>query len=380
MPSVHHVSQLIGKVYDAALDAALWPDVLREVFSFVGAGAGGWLMIGSHGERLASMCVNFDTGESHKYNSYYGSLDPVAPLLEKSPVGHVVVCRNSLSERHTKGEFYHDWARPNEVADGLFVNIEQGVEETCWLVLARPWLTNPFGSPLTLQRLELLVPHFQRGMATRRVMASSLEHDLGASVPIQTHHGCVLLSNAGKILFANEVARRMTTRDEGLVVSSHGLRARSPREDVELQRLITAARPRGAEHVRMGGQTRISGASGEYLNVQTIPLTSHWIGEAFPQSTLVLIIDVERTTRTHCRALQELYRLTPAEAAVAVRIPGSRGLQKISDEMGLGLSTVRTHLQRVFEKTGTHRQAELVRLLSELDRVGEGMTAIRNKL
>jgi DNA-binding CsgD family transcriptional regulator len=31
------------------------------------------------------------------------------------------------------------------------------------------------------------------------------------------------------------------------------------------------------------------------------------------------------------------------------------------------LSTARTHLQSVFEKTGTHRQAELVRLLIELE-------------
>jgi DNA-binding CsgD family transcriptional regulator len=33
----------------------------------------------------------------------------------------------------------------------------------------------------------------------------------------------------------------------------------------------------------------------------------------------------------------------------------------------LRVSTVRTHLQRVFDKTGTHRQAELVQLIAELD-------------
>jgi DNA-binding CsgD family transcriptional regulator len=35
--------------------------------------------------------------------------------------------------------------------------------------------------------------------------------------------------------------------------------------------------------------------------------------------------------------------------------------------MGVALSTVRTHLQRAFEKTGTDRQAELARVLSELE-------------
>jgi FixJ family two-component response regulator len=39
------------------------------------------------------------------------------------------------------------------------------------------------------------------------------------------------------------------------------------------------------------------------------------------------------------------------------------GLGPIADEMSVSLSTVRTHLQHVFDKTQTHRQAELVRLL-----------------
>ena len=42
------------------------------------------------------------------------------------------------------------------------------------------------------------------------------------------------------------------------------------------------------------------------------------------------------------------------------------GLQSVADELRVTLSTARTHLQSVFEKTGTHRQAELVRLLIEL--------------
>ena len=378
MPSALHVSQLIGRIYDAALDATLWADVLRDVLPFIGAGAGHMLMIGTRGERQNAISVNFDAAESNKYNSYYGRLDPVAPILEKSPVGCVVVCRNSLSERHRSGEFYHDWAAPNEVADGLFVNIERSCDEVCSLVLARPWLATPLGSPLALRRLELLVPHFLRSMATRRAMASSARYPLEAAIPIQTHHGCVLLSNSGKVLFANEVARRLTADEDGLVVSTQGLRARSPRENAQLQRLISAARPSGTGQVRMGDHLRVSGVSGD-LKVQTIPLTSHWLGEAFAHSTLVLIIDIERTRRSQSLALQEIYRLTPAETAVAVRIPGSRGLQKIADEMGLGLSTVRTHVQRIFEKTGTHRQADVVRLLSELDRVGAGTEDTRKR-
>jgi DNA-binding CsgD family transcriptional regulator len=38
-------------------------------------------------------------------------------------------------------------------------------------------------------------------------------------------------------------------------------------------------------------------------------------------------------------------------------------LKEISEELSISLTTVRTHLQHVFDKTDTRRQAELVRLL-----------------
>ncbi|MFD0325598.1 helix-turn-helix transcriptional regulator [Lysobacter gummosus] len=43
------------------------------------------------------------------------------------------------------------------------------------------------------------------------------------------------------------------------------------------------------------------------------------------------------------------------------------GLQHVANALGVTLSTVRIHLQHVFEKTNTHRQAELVRLLLQID-------------
>lgn len=49
----------------------------------------------------------------------------------------------------------------------------------------------------------------------------------------------------------------------------------------------------------------------------------------------------------------DCFDLTPAEPAIAVTA-------------GVSRPTVRTHLQRVMEKTGVARQTDLVRLLSEL--------------
>lgn len=58
--------------------------------------------------------------------------------------------------------------------------------------------------------------------------------------------------------------------------------------------------------------------------------------------------------------------LSPRETAVA-RCVG-RGLtdKEIARELGIGLPSVRTYLQRVFEKTGVHRRAALARLADRL--------------
>jgi DNA-binding NarL/FixJ family response regulator len=61
--------------------------------------------------------------------------------------------------------------------------------------------------------------------------------------------------------------------------------------------------------------------------------------------------------------LRRLYGLTTAEAAVAIRLIQGDGIKPIAESMCLSAGTVRTHVQHIFDKTGTHRQAELVRTL-----------------
>lgn len=80
-------------------------------------------------------------------------------------------------------------------------------------------------------------------------------------------------------------------------------------------------------------------------------------------SALVVIVDPEQQPEPPADLLRRLYGLTNAEAAVALRLLRGEGLKPISDEMALSIATIKTHLQHIFDKTDTHRQAELVRCL-----------------
>ena len=62
--------------------------------------------------------------------------------------------------------------------------------------------------------------------------------------------------------------------------------------------------------------------------------------------------------------LRGLFDLTPAEARFASALVSGRAVKEASRSVGITESSGRTYLTRIFAKTGTHRQAELVTLLT----------------
>jgi DNA-binding CsgD family transcriptional regulator len=64
--------------------------------------------------------------------------------------------------------------------------------------------------------------------------------------------------------------------------------------------------------------------------------------------------------------VEALFGLTTAETAVFEQVAGGLGVRRAATALGVAPSTVRTHLLRVYDKTGVRRQADLVRLSSSL--------------
>lgn len=58
--------------------------------------------------------------------------------------------------------------------------------------------------------------------------------------------------------------------------------------------------------------------------------------------------------------------MTESEAEVVLRIARGPALSAVAEELCLSVATVKTHLQHAYQKTGTHRQSELVRLTLSL--------------
>ncbi len=87
-----------------------------------------------------------------------------------------------------------------------------------------------------------------------------------------------------------------------------------------------------------------------------------------PLAGAALCAVVDRADRPTPRAeeLASLFDLTPAEARVAIEIARGDVPKVVAARLGTSYATVRTQLQRVYDKTGAASQADLVALLLQL--------------
>ena len=96
-------------------------------------------------------------------------------------------------------------------------------------------------------------------------------------------------------------------------------------------------------------------------------LSPHQRGEPAPQaaatSALIRVIEPDTRVAVSEEALRDLFDLTLAEARTARALLAGQEPREIAGQLHVGIGTVRTHLHRIFEKTGIQRQSQLVRLL-----------------
>ena len=163
--------------------------------------------------------------------------------------------------------------------------------------------------------------------------------------------------------------RKILRLNEGLHIRSGRIGATNAREEHELHRACHVALIGGRSGVRGGHCLLCRRPSGKRpFVIHVTPL--HRTGaddNSHDPSALIVIEDPERETETPATLLRRLFGLTVGEAEITVRLTRGGSLRDIAEDLSVSYQTVRTHLQHVFDKTDTHRQAELVRLLLTLD-------------
>ncbi|MFW2830515.1 helix-turn-helix transcriptional regulator [Sphingomonas sp. ID0503] len=82
-----------------------------------------------------------------------------------------------------------------------------------------------------------------------------------------------------------------------------------------------------------------------------------------PPAAMQLVSDPPSAGTAAATALCESYELTAQEARLALALAAGRSVVEAAEALSLSLESARTYLKRIFAKTGTHGQVDLVRLI-----------------
>ena len=88
------------------------------------------------------------------------------------------------------------------------------------------------------------------------------------------------------------------------------------------------------------------------------------LSKAFSAVAAIFVQDPTVLPRLPGEAFGRLYGLTAGEMRVAFAMASGLAPLETAETLGIGLQTVKTHLQHIFQKTGTARQVDLVALTS----------------
>lgn len=218
----------------------------------------------------------------------------------------------------------------------------------------RPLEEPPFPDE-TRAAMVALLPHFSRALGVMyrlRDAQFNLAVTLGALDRVAG--GVALFAEGGALRHLNREAERILNLADGLT--------RRTMEDAA--RPVIEADPMHAPHFSASAQVqRPSGRPAFVLQFAPLPAANDFPGEV---RAIGFITDPETQARLDVTLLQQLYNVTPAEARLAERLCAGDTLSGAAARCAITEATAKTQLARLFEKTNTGRQADLLRLLLSL--------------
>jgi DNA-binding CsgD family transcriptional regulator len=225
---------------------------------------------------------------------------------------------------------------------------------------------------LARRRVRLLLPHIRRAIFIGKVLllrdaktatlADALD-SIAAALFLVDGQGRLTRSNArGEALIADGSILR--TAGGRLVVSDSVA-------DQALRDALAVAASGEAMPGQQGIAVPLGRCDGDWQVAHVLPVPSNARrkvaagGEAI---ATVLVRKALLATPPTPEIIARLYGLTPSELRVLLAVFESDGAPDFSEVLGISEPTMRTHLRRLFEKTGAKRQADLVKLVAGFSR------------
>jgi DNA-binding CsgD family transcriptional regulator len=340
-------NRLLTTLYASATDPQSWAAGLSSLTEFA-AGSGMVYLLSDKTTHSAFSVMTNHYGEdlSRRYVEHYARHDIVNHVAARAPIGQFFSCTDFISEETVRrNPFYNEFFMPT---GSRYISAVRLIETERFLVttgIHRSLKQGPFVRR-EIERLQLVSDHL--------VQASQLLHRF---LELRAAHA----------------QTSAALRKQDGVRARHGkIEAGTAEQTSALHRLIhhAAASSLTGSDGRGGGSLAFARSSGlGQLAILVSPLleteATHGLFTG-RRGAILFITDPHQPSITPVTLLMQLFGLTKAEAAVAASLAAGKSVGEIAEETGVSRNTVRVQTQSVLGKTGTRRQAELVRLLLSL--------------
>jgi|GEM_PF-2429941 len=363
-----HDGQLIELIYELAEEEDCWQRLLPIMSAALAAPRSHIFIL--DGERI-------DENHSHaiseitirRYHAEFQGRDPRINWAERH-LGRVFSDVEIVDEKQWENSsIYNDLLIYDESRYTMFVNlpVQAGI------VAAQAFMRSKEEGHFTrddVARFERLLPHIGRAVRLRRAFSAMRTelHGLRAALD-RLPTAMAVLDGVGRVVCLNARGEQLVERRH-MIVHGHRLTSSSPRTASAMAVAIKATAqlvepgvvagtppPPVVEVVRDGAPP---------LSLIFLPLHPHHrLRQDSDANARVLVVvhDPVHTMRLDVDVVAKLHGLTATEASLAVALAEGQSAAEIAEARHSSEHTVRTHLKRILEKTGTHRQADLVRVL-----------------
>jgi DNA-binding CsgD family transcriptional regulator/PAS domain-containing protein len=366
--SIAAFSKVVEGIYDCALNFENWQSVLPQIAQLIDSPK---ITMGITDYAVTREVRLYQHGfDEHYMKSYfekYAAANPVFIAGHMRPVGDVytldmVVDRQEVLE----SRFFKDWGKPQGLDDTISVHALKSGRRNAGITAVRLDHQPRYGKK-DIELYGLLAPHICRAFAIsdaldlRTITSQVLEATLDALTS-----GVYLTGFDSRIVYMNRAAEQQIKTGGTLRIVNHRLEPVNPEARATMAHAISSTITDEAA-VPVGGFTlALPAADSTGLVATVLPLDRgqrRKVSGPFAAAAAIFVQDPVTVPILPGVALARIYGLTPAELRVLLAMSPGLGVKEAADILGIGETTAKTHLQRIFSKTGTSKQAELMVLL-----------------
>jgi DNA-binding CsgD family transcriptional regulator len=360
---------LIGGIYDSALNPDTWNVILPRIGAFVGGSAGG-LFAHDSSRRSGNVFYEFGTDPDFRriYFEKYMTMDPMFGTYFVLDVGEVFSTSTIMSHAEfLQSRFYRECIGPRGWIDNICVYLDKAPEGQAGFALFRHEREG-LADETARERMRLLFPHLRRAVLIGKLVEfKTAQAATFADALDGLSAGLLFVDSSGRITHANAAGRAMIADGDVLRASLGRLVASDPDVNRTLRDIFLAADTGDAAIGVKGVAVPLASRDGERSVAHVLPLSSgarRSAGVNYAAAAALFVQKAALATRSTPEAIAKTYRLTAMEVRVLLAIVEVGGAPEVAETLGIGEGTVKTHLKRLYEKTGARRQADLVKIFA----------------